>query len=190
MLIARSYQYRLALQLASRVDASFHFISPTATSRTIAAALFAFFRLIVRDGPFLPCRLTSGRLAASSLSSALSAAVKRRGGAAAGASSRRAWARGVAGAEKGPAAEPPTSAAIVSTSALTANREVADRYISVTLYPDAAIGGARRTRGSLQLCITTSSLDMQNALELRRRVKSSGAPNLLLSGALATLTIG
>ena len=116
MLIARSYQYRLALQLASRVDASFHFISPTATSRTIAAALFAFFRLIVRDGPFLPCRLTSGRLAASSLSSALSAAVKRRGGAAAGASSRRAWASGVAGAEKWPAAEPPTSAAIVSTA--------------------------------------------------------------------------
>ena len=124
MLIARSYQYRLALQLASRVDASFHFISPTATSRTIAAALFAFFRLIVRDGPFLPCRLTSGRLAASSLSSALSAAVKRRGGAAAGASSRRAWASGVAGAEMWPAAEPPTSAAIVNTAPIVKLRIV------------------------------------------------------------------
>ena len=148
MLIARSHQYRLALQLASRVDASFHFISPTATSRTIAAALFAFFRLIVRDGPFLPCRLTSGRLAASSLSSALSAAVKRRGGAAAGASSRRAWASGVAGAEKWPAAaEPPTSAAIVSTAPIVKLRIVTE---SVTPCRQTSGAGDRRTRASLR----------------------------------------
>eukprot|EP00964_Phaeocystis_antarctica_P153673 scaffold122034_cov51-Phaeocystis_antarctica.AAC.2 len=116
----------------------------------MAAALFAFFRLIVRCGPFRVCRLTSCGFGAgfaisaagTPLSSALSAAVKRRGGTAAEASSgRRAEARGVAGAEKEAAAEPRARSAISATQSLV--RTFGCRYSRYATCTRRVTGGVK-----------------------------------------------